>query len=230
MKRATLMTAALVLMLGGVGKAKGGIIATTGEVNVIAPPPSVQLGAVESNTQIPTFAERVRFSLPTSVAVDITAAGTYANNPTLTPGTIGAGTLVDSYYMYSDPIDSNSIMFDGSATFNTNILGVIVLNNTLNGSDPILGAPGTLYPTGLSARGMELTPGEDSVTISADLRTLTFHGSTDTSQDTVRIITAASPVSGVPEPSSLALFGIAAASLAGYSRWKRRKQAQLVTA
>jgi hypothetical protein len=227
MKRATSILAALVLLLGGVGPAKAGIIATSGGVNVINPPPSVQLGAVQSNTLIPTFAERVRFSLPNSVVVDITSAGTYANNPILTPGGVAGGTLVDSYYMYSDPIDSNSIMFNGSATFNTNILGVIVLDNTLNGSDPILGAPGTLYPTGLSARGMELTPGEDSVTISADLRTLTFHGHTDTSQDTVRIITAASPlISGVPEPSTLALLGIGTVAWVGYG-WRRR---QLATA
>jgi hypothetical protein len=72
---------------------------------------------------------------------------------------------------------------------------------------------------------MELTPGEDSVTLSADRRTLTFHGSTSTAQDTVPIITAASPLAtGVPAPASLTMLGLGALGLLGYG-WRKRKAA-----
>jgi hypothetical protein len=180
------------------GTATADIIGTTGAIDIISPPPSVKSGQLTSNDDIFTFQEQSGLTLPTSVAVDITSAGTYESNASLTPGTIAAGTLVQSYFLHTDTA-SGSQMYDGSVTFSTPILGVMVLSDTLSNSDSTLGAPGTKYPTHDSERGLELSSDQDHVTLSSDLTTLTVHFFTHGNVDEVRILTAAP----VPEPSSL---------------------------
>jgi hypothetical protein len=200
------------------GTATADIIGTTGAIDIISSPPSVKPGQLTSNTNIFTFQEQSRLSLPTSVAVDITSAGTYASNASLTPGTIAAGTLVQSYFLHTDTA-SGSQMFDGSVTFSTPILGVMVLSATLSNSDSTLGAPGTTYPTNDSQRGLELSSDQDHVTLSSDLTTLTVHFFTHGNVDEVRILTAAP----VPEPTSLlvAACGVIAFPMAFRRRTKR---------
>jgi hypothetical protein len=181
------------------GPATADLISTTGQIDVLSSPPaSVQRGQLQSNTNIFAFNEQARLTLSTAVSVDITSPGTYTTVASLTPGTISAGTQVSSYFLHSDPVNNNA-MFDGSVTFSTPILGVIVLSGTLSSSDAQLGATGTTYPTNDSGRGLELTAGQDFVTLSSNLRTLTVHFFTHDNVDEVRIITA------VPEPSSLVL-------------------------
>ena len=113
-------------------------------------------------------------------------------------------------------------VFDGSLTFDTDILGVIMTNHQATGpgnhrprlleiSDAVLGNPGTTYPPlGFSERQLELGQGSESdrVTLSADRRTLTFHMVVQPTNDQLRILTAPSSNSAVPEPSSFAMVGL----------------------
>jgi hypothetical protein len=190
------------------GPAAAGIVGTTGQVDVLSSPPaSLKPGHLQSNSHVFAFTEQTDLTLSTAVKVDITTPGTYETDNSLTPGTINAGTAVESYFLHADP-RNNDTMFDGSVTFSTPILGVMVLSATLSASDAQLGATGTVYDTDDSGRGLELTTGQDYVTLSSNLETLTFHFFTHANLDEVRILTA------VPEPSSLILAGCGVVVLA----------------
>jgi hypothetical protein len=197
--------------------ANAGIISTTGAIDVLAsPPPSVKLGDLRSDTELFTFQESSNLTLSQDVSVDITTAGTYQSKSSLTPGTISAGTEVDSYFLHSNPVHQPQV-YVGSITFSSPILGVIVLSAGLDKTDSLLGAPGTEYPTGNVGRGLELSPTEDYVTLSSDLKTLSVHFTTHDDIDEVRILTAA-----VPEPASLILAVPALLALPLLRRFIRR--------
>ena len=183
--------------------AQAGYQDVTGMVQVVSPPPSLLLGSYQSDSSVRTFLERQQFTLASDVRVDNTATGTFASNNALVSGTIAAGTSVDSYFFHSEPVNPSQF-YTGSVTFTTAILGVIVLSTSLDASDAQLGVPGTTYPTGLIARGLELIPTGDSFTISADRKTLTFALNTRIVVDELRVLTAPS---AVPEPVSAVLLG-----------------------
>src|SRR5258708_32912148 len=139
------------------------------------------------------FNERRGVSLSTTgVAVDATAVGTYSSVASLTPGTISAGTLVDSYYLHADPVGASQNVGQleaGEVTFPTNVLGLIVLQPRLSASDAAGGAPGTSYPPG--GRALEVGSPTDTAILSADRRTVTLHVSTSTESDYVPVVTPA---------------------------------------
>ena len=99
-------------------------VAITGATTLIAAPPDVRVNiGLESDTLAPFFVERQDFTLPSGIAVNITKPGTYASNASLTPGTIAAGTLIDSYYLHTDPVGALAPVhnFDGSITFDSEV-------------------------------------------------------------------------------------------------------------
>lgn len=65
----------------------------------IAPPPSVDFGALESDTTMYAFDEQQNVTLAQALEVDITAPGTYDDSSDLTPGTIPGGTGVSSHFV-----------------------------------------------------------------------------------------------------------------------------------
>jgi hypothetical protein len=97
---------------------------------------------------------------------------------------------------------TNNRTYSGTITFDTNVLGIALLDATLAGSN-FLGAPGTLYST--SGQGFELGL-PDTVTLSADRRTVTILNFANTASDDLRIITAVT--AAVPEPGTLSLMMI----------------------
>jgi hypothetical protein len=213
--------------------ARAGILSVSGDVEQIAAPSSVVSGAIESSTLVRVFLERQNFTLADALEVDFTAPGHYDQIPELpVPSpTIAAGTRVDSYFFHADPAGGSGQTYDGSVTFTTDILGVILFNPDnnpkLRETDLLLGHPATTYPpAGNDTRDIEFD-GSDEITLSADRRTLTFHLVTLPSpMDQLRVITAESvdaPV-GVPEPASLSLAILSLFLGAGVG-WRRRHRA-----
>ncbi len=198
-------------------------VSRTGAVVVAAPPLSVVQGSTESNTEIKAFAERFNHVLPVAVNTNITAPGTYFVGAALTPGPVPAGTVINSYFVHFDPVGSAAInrRAVGSVTFPQEILGLVVLDATIEASDATLGAADTLYSNELS-HGVDLTlaGSVDRMTLSADRRTITLDLTASTQTDHFRVITvgtpAPSPGDFLPPPGD---FSRLAKNLAG--TWTR---------
>jgi hypothetical protein len=183
-----------------------GIVSTSGAVAVISPPANIQTGVLESDTVVSVFAERISHTLSANVGVDITIPGAYVPpvmDPStfLTPDVLLAGAAVDSYFVHLDPVTNTSL--EGSLSFDRDILGLIMTDATLAASHAELGFPGTTYGT----QG-QLEIGQESITLSADRRTVSFILNVLPNRDTMRIVTSA-----VPEPSTALLL------FAGVATW-----------
>ena len=188
-----------------IGTSGASIVGTSGQVTKIAPPASVLFGALESDTTMQAFDEQQGVTLGSAVSVDITTPGTYDDTSDLTPGTIPAGTRVNSQFVHSDPVDHHSVQLEGTITTDTDILGVAILQASLDNSD-FLGALGTLYPTGQFGRRLNLDNQADFVIEQVDKRTLVIHSDVQLHVDQVRVITKANrpPVcSGTASPNLL---------------------------
>ncbi len=198
------------------GIASAGIIDTSGAILQIVPPSSVELDALESSSNIFAFTEMFGLTLGKDVAVDITSPGFYGEARNLTAGSIWMNTVVDVYFLHFDPV-TGLVNLSGSITFDQDILGVIVLNESLDATDGTLGFPPTAYPKGLNNRGLDFGGVySDFITLSDNLRTISINWQATRRVDQIRIITA------IPAPGALVLLGLA--GLAGTTR-RRRKQA-----
>jgi hypothetical protein len=166
---------------------------------VVAPPDSLMPDALESDTLMYVFTERSGFVLADDVTVDFSAPGTYhstADLPDARP-VIQAGTLVNSYYIHADQVGVNrSVVLTRTITFPGEILGVMLLDETLIASHDILGAPGTAYPAvagiGYELRGPCPAALQDCVTLTASRRTLVLTATVYDVVDQIRVITRAS--------------------------------------
>jgi hypothetical protein len=187
-----------------------GVGQVTGDIRTVSPPSSVVLGATESNSDILLFLEKPFFELPADLDVDI--AG-----PSGSAGVIPQGTLVHSYFLHVDSIGSTWINLAGNIFTDLPILGVITSSSRLDGTDTLLGAPSTAYPTGQSGQSRELEYPDD-LALAADRQQLSVKLQTISGIDHARVLLAA-----VPEPSSFCLLGTAA--LAGSLFWFMRRAA-----
>ena len=163
------------------------------------PPSNIAVGKYEDDTTMFVFAERTNLALPSNVAVDFTASGTYdqpGDLPSPAP-TIPAGTIVNSYYIHADQTDArNNVPFVAMITFPDPIIGVILTDDRLkaSGNVDVLGVLGTTYPI-TGAHGYELTDacpptsGQDCVTLSDDRRTLTLKTTIYNVTDDMRVLT-----------------------------------------
>jgi hypothetical protein len=203
--------ALLIATILGTSTTQATILNPTGNVTIVSPPSDVSIGALESDTTILAFPEQQNVTLPDDITVDITLPGTSPFNgvQNLSAGVIPAGTEVDSYFVHFDKVgDSNStVTAMGSIAFDSNVLGLLVLDNELNLTNSFPGLPGTNY--GIEAgRGLEIVGGgantgnNDQITLSADRRTVSFSLRNGQTPDDFRVITA------VPEPSTFVLLAI----------------------
>jgi hypothetical protein len=175
----------------------------SGNIEQIAPPASVVIGVLESNSLVRLFNERSAFVLNQNLMADITQPSTVGSPIDLSPGLISPQ-LVDSHLLHADPIGPGNpaVTYQGSVTFDRPILGLLVQGSTLTPTDGLLGSPSTIYTPTVN-RGFEWpsTSGVgDLVQLSADFRTVTFVLKATSQYDQIRVITA-----GIPEPSALAL-------------------------
>ncbi|HEX4412786.1 MAG TPA: hypothetical protein VH107_04100 [Lacipirellulaceae bacterium] len=190
-------------------KAHSAIVSTSGSVVQIAPPTSVNLGALESDTSAELFAERSSVLLANSLNADVSHPGAVNSQVTLSPSPIAAGQRVDSYLIHADPVgpgSTTSFTYEGSVTFDTPILGLMWSDGTLDASDPILGSPATVYGPDTMYRGYEgpgLTSPRDSLVLSQDRLTLNFALRTTEYYDELRIVTAS-----IPEPATISLLAL----------------------
>jgi len=137
--------------------ARSEIVSTGGSAVQIAPPASVDVNVLESNTQIRAFDEQQAVTLAAPLAVNISAPGVYDDPADLTPATIPAGSVISSHLVHFDIIfEGAAIGATGTVTFRDRILGVIINDADVDATD-FLGAPGTTYPpAGIQFRGAEL--------------------------------------------------------------------------
>lgn len=169
------------------------ITGTTGNVSVVPAPASVAAGAVENNTTIGAFDERQRRVLTQPLSLDITAVGNYnAGNPGLTPGTVPAGTTINSHFLHADIIGAGPITLNGTITFDQPILGIEIIDASLDATDNPLGANGTTYATGTPDRGLDF-PSGDQIALLPGRRDIQISYDVFSVADQIRVITAADP-------------------------------------
>jgi hypothetical protein len=187
-KRLVVWTLALLAAGGLSATASATIVSTSGQMTLIAAPPSVLIKDLVSNSTMFAFNEQQCVRTAADIPVDITGPGTYDDVSKLTPGVIPAGTLVSSHYVHSDKVgdDPPPIDLEGSITTDADILGIAILKPALDASD-VLGAPGTAYPTGRSYRRLQLGQG-DFVIQQIDNRTVVVHSHVQLHTDDVRVI------------------------------------------
>jgi hypothetical protein len=164
------------------------------------PPASVLPGKLTSNTYIFMFLEKQNVTLTSPLSVDITAPGvTYTKRGQITSGlTIPAGTMVNSYYLHTNPA-SGSLTFTGEAIgFSTDeiVIGVMISSPTLASGVPVVGESQTTYNGAGAQNGLHLAPlGEDSIEISTDQHTVTLtEVLKSTSITEIRLITQIVPM------------------------------------
>jgi hypothetical protein len=233
MRKSLLVSAAALILLSTSPTFGGFAISAVGSgggsAALISPPPSA-LGDVSTAYQVwneSSGALSSTFTLENNGAV-----GAYSGVVTGAPATLTSGTPYGSTFIQLNP-GINGVVHSGDViiTFSSKIIG-IALSGTTHGVPGTLdttdhyGAPGTTYPTGYTNpsnnRGI-IGHTNDLFTISGggtvlDVKlTANFDGFKE-----LRVFTAGSSTSGVPEPASLAVWSVLGAVIAGGS-WRRRR-------
>lgn len=211
-----LLTVTLIYMVIA-SEAFASIVSTTGSVNSVVPPASVDVSGSENSVAIIAFNEQQGLRLTSSLSVDyLDSSGSV--------GALAIGSKVNSYFIHFDPVGTSVSSNDlvtvvGSITFDTQISGLIYSGVAcalcpatpayLDASD-YLGVGSTIYSTAEIGRGLELdldpyyTGRGDFFSISTDGYTLDLSmTSYPLYLDQIRVITYASPV---PVPAAVYLF------------------------
>jgi hypothetical protein len=165
----------------------GGVSRTTGDVRLSDPfPLDLRLDAEEDDNRIVLFSESYGLRLRADTDVDIIDHGRYG---ALTPGTIPAYTMVNTYLMHADRfLATTPIVLEGAGVFEERVIGIITENAKLRATDRELGNPDITYPKigGLTLPGS----GADLVHYLTDHRVWT-RMVVGPGLDHIRIITAA---------------------------------------
>ncbi len=194
--------------------AAAAIVSTTGSILEIVPGADVTRGSIhEANGVANLFAERTAVTL----GADLLALNTAGTN---SDGVIAAGTVVNSYYLYTDPLGPAEFVdtAPGTVTFSTPILGVIFRAEGLDATDAVLGLDSVTYETttdpNVFYHGAGGFPGGDRWLIDGNTLRLEQFRTDSTNYDAIRIITA------VPLPAPAVL--LLSALVLGHAGLRRR--------
>jgi hypothetical protein len=166
---------------------------TTGDVRFLHTPPStVESGQFEHDLVL-CFRERnepVILKEPLPLSLD--APGHYRVRPKWKNfGRIPSGTLVDSYFVHLDAVGPEKRLREGTITFDRPILGVVFSSQLLSEQNRILGSPSTSYSSERTNPKHDPTLENETVTLSADRRTIRFSWIIRSRSDQARVIVAA---------------------------------------
>ncbi len=199
-----------------------GAVVTTGDAVSIGAPSSVMTGALTNDNKFYVFEERTT-TLGSDLQVDWFASngGALSNGG---GGKISAGTQVTSYFVHFEPATKLSTV-SGNLTFSQKIIAVIFTSQNLADSDPVLGAPGTSYPTGQTGRKYESWDQNASYWVNdytLHINTKSWYNPNEHLMDQARVITAP-----VPVPAAVWLFGSGILAMLGISQRRKRSAAVL---
>lgn len=219
-----------VFVVAAAAPANGGLIALNGPAQVVSEPPvSLVRDAVEGG-DLSIFAESQGVTLDAPLTLDIGQGGAFESFSNRELGgfstVVDAGTVVDSFIVHFDPPGSpkqqTSLSGPVTLTFAQPVFGLLVGGSSLRSTDGLLGLAGTSYLNS-SHRGLE--EGEDSITLSDDLRTLTINSLSGTRRDLDEIRIVSRNTAGqrvVPEPATI-LLGLAGLVILAARRGAQRR-------
>src|SRR5215203_205284 len=183
------------------------ITATTGEVHEGPPPASVELNQHEHDDNTGTdsgahaFNEEQDYVTKAPIALDVctTATSAFVTCPVprtgtineasdLRVGTIPANSCIDSHMVHADVPGAGSsttaVIYNGSVTFDSPILGVILTDANLIASDIDPGLAPSPVTYGLTpSRGLEFGANADQITVDTAQNRITFQFDVRTTMD-----------------------------------------------
>jgi hypothetical protein len=162
------------------------------------------------------FREQQNFQAASNVRLDVTNTGLVTAPGGAVSGVLSAGTRFNSYFLHYDIFGNGFGTVTGSVTFSEAIIGLQVLDRTLDSCHAIVGQAGVTYQVNSFLDGTLDSPGQDLIRISPDRKTLSFTFAVQPQVDTLRVFTEA------PEPSSALLLGMGLAGVAG-ARLRRNR-------
>jgi hypothetical protein len=127
---------------------------------------------------------------------------------------IKAGTIVSSHYFQWDPGNGSATRVNATINLDSQVFAFITDTQKLFDSDDALGLPGLDYAD-FTLRGLE---GGDTTNFNGEDVDISWQAGNP--GDWTRLITAFSPAAAIPEPGTLALFGLGLAGL-GFARRRR---------
>ena len=208
-------------IIGGI--ATGGSIkvpATTADIPIIDPPPSVIGNDVIESSNVQAFNEKQNLVLSQDILV-----WSVFDTSTSTPDVlIPFGSVINSHFVFLDPVPVTKTRWYGEIEFDQEIIGIIPDDRGefgLRNTNRLLGLEETSYQ--LAAR--RLDGGQDFA--SFDRNVLSFDMTTGMGMDPIRVITYAKSAPAAPEPLTLlgtgTALGIAPLLQRAYSK-KKKKQ------
>jgi len=218
--------AAFTLLLFATPLFAGFATSVTGNGALVAPPAS----AVADTSTLYQVWNESQGTLSTTFSVENNGApGSYnglspGTSTTLTSGTPYGTTLVQLNPGLAGTVHSGF----ADITFSSKIIGIALRGVSLDATD-IYGHPGTVYPTGYGTpsdnRGIDFRTNDRFTILSGGTELKVGFTTNNFSLDEIRVFTAGSATSGVPEPASLVVWSLVGIVVTGGSWWRRQRPA-----
>jgi len=168
----------------------GEIMSTSGQMVEVDFVRDAFEGGSEDSSRIRVFDEIQNESIDTAIFVNFPQTGMVDSENDLRPARLIVGSPVSSHFIHSDPVGLDLVNLSGCVTFDEEIIGVIILDAELDGSDSLLGLSNVTYQDD-QFRGFEFTSASnDSMDISNDRRTICVDLRTSNQVDQVRVVTS----------------------------------------